>query len=350
MNYESIKKPNIKKKKSMQHIHFAIIAKTGELVSIESVKSGLACECICAACGRLMEARKGNVRRHHFAHVSNYDCLYGYEISIYKAFYSILTEMKSLLLPAAVLQFNSNKKDEIVKHEVLQLFTDVTFNCYEDIYPPILICYVDEKKLQLILDFDNYYSSEDLQAFKQIAKDNDISSLIIHISEVNNLNTLDELKPYITANPYSKEWIYNRVIEDYGIKYKSIAVKPAEFMGGHICFAQKNKYKNVYSARWDDCIKCQYCYDIHSKSFCLAHSYINHVEDFKKPLTELKKTFDELNNIEPLLEISHYKCPICGANLRRIKGKNGVFAGCSSFPQCKKTFSVEPTTEQIIID
>lgn len=37
-------------------------------VSIEDVESGLACECTCPDCGEQLEARKGNVYQHHFAH------------------------------------------------------------------------------------------------------------------------------------------------------------------------------------------------------------------------------------------------------------------------------------------
>lgn len=39
-----------------------------QLVSIDDVESGLACECICPHCGCQLEAKKGEVRIHHFAH------------------------------------------------------------------------------------------------------------------------------------------------------------------------------------------------------------------------------------------------------------------------------------------
>ena len=65
MSEEVLKKINIKKRKTARHIQFAVVANTGDLVSIASVPSGLACGCICAACGKQMEARKGNIRRHY---------------------------------------------------------------------------------------------------------------------------------------------------------------------------------------------------------------------------------------------------------------------------------------------
>lgn len=33
-----------------------------------------------------------------------------------------------------------------------------------------------------------------------------------------------------------------------------------------------------------------------------------------------------------------HACPSCGSNLRKIKGKDGFFWGCSGYPECKKTF------------
>lgn len=347
---DTLKKTNIKKKKSARHIHFAIVSDTGELVSIEAVQSGLACGCICAACSKPMEARKGDIRRHHFAHVSNYDCLYGFEISVYKAFFTILREYKTLFLPDAVLKFHSNKESEVVKPAFQLTLTDVSYECDDGQYPPTLLCHVGEYRLQVVLDFDNYYNQEDLDCLKLAAKDNETSLLLIHIAEVENLTTLDKLVPYASEKPESKEWIYNRVIEDYDAKYKEAAIRPADFFGGTLCLAQKNRYKNVYSARWEDCVECQYCYDIHSDNLCLAHNYINHFGDFKIPLSERKGTFEVLNRIEPIKKISDYKCPVCGAPLKRLNGSNGVFASCSNYPKCKKTFSVEPTTEQLVIN
>lgn len=62
------------KKRSASHIYFGVNKLTGELKHISEVPSGQKCNCICAACLQPFEARKGTRRRHHFAHVSNYEC------------------------------------------------------------------------------------------------------------------------------------------------------------------------------------------------------------------------------------------------------------------------------------
>lgn len=72
------------KKRSASHIYFGVNKLTGELKHISEVPSGQKCNCICAACLQPFEARKGTRRRHHFAHVSNYECMYASEVAIYK--------------------------------------------------------------------------------------------------------------------------------------------------------------------------------------------------------------------------------------------------------------------------
>lgn len=52
----------------------------GQLVMIEDVESGLACGCVCPACGTQLVARKGQIRLHHFAHHSAKPCEYGAEM------------------------------------------------------------------------------------------------------------------------------------------------------------------------------------------------------------------------------------------------------------------------------
>ena len=72
MSAEAKKVPvSIKKKKSNQPIYFGVDPTTGEVLSIDKVERGLACGCVCPACGTRLEARKGEIVRHHFAHETN---------------------------------------------------------------------------------------------------------------------------------------------------------------------------------------------------------------------------------------------------------------------------------------
>ena len=94
------------KKRSASHIYFGVHSESGEIMHISKVPSGQKCNCVCAACGQPFEARKGSIRRHHFAHVSNYECMYASEVAIYKALAAELEKTDSFLLPPVMLHLS----------------------------------------------------------------------------------------------------------------------------------------------------------------------------------------------------------------------------------------------------
>lgn len=70
-------------------------AADGRLLHINDVPSGLACDCACPGCGRLMVAKKGDVQTHHFAHHAQQDgrsCVSAGETALHKFAKRILDE------------------------------------------------------------------------------------------------------------------------------------------------------------------------------------------------------------------------------------------------------------------
>lgn len=49
---------------------FVALDPNGRLITIENAHRGIACNCTCVSCGEPVMARKGLIREHHFAHVS----------------------------------------------------------------------------------------------------------------------------------------------------------------------------------------------------------------------------------------------------------------------------------------
>ena len=344
---QQIRRVNIKKKKN-RSLYFGVAVDTGELLSIEAVPRGLSCKCICPACGTRLEARKGEKKAHHFAHETNNECHYGPELSIYKAFFDFLQKNLRFYLPEAILEFNSYKKPETVREGCLQNLTEVELINDPGKYPPMLLCFAGPNRFQVILNIEHYYNKSDYKALAAAGKEAKAAVVVVNIESIDSITSTTALSKYI-MEPGNKSWIYNRVVEEWDKKFRAAAVKPVEFESGHLCLAQKHQFKNVYSARWEDCVHCQYCYDCHAEAFCLAHSYIDHIDDFRKPLETRKKAFETANHIKPIKKISEYQCPQCGAPLRRRSGPNGVFAGCSRYPACKGSRQVEQCTEQVII-
>ena len=58
--------------------------KNGQIVEINEVEKGLACNCICPSCGSPLIARKGQKKIHHFAHYKA-DCKAALETAIHLA-------------------------------------------------------------------------------------------------------------------------------------------------------------------------------------------------------------------------------------------------------------------------
>lgn len=71
-----------------------------ELVHIDDVARGLACLCECAACGRTLVAKKGELVSHHFAHdADDVDCNPAPESLIHAYAKQQIAKMRTLFLP-----------------------------------------------------------------------------------------------------------------------------------------------------------------------------------------------------------------------------------------------------------
>jgi hypothetical protein len=71
----------------------------GELVSAKDVPRGLACGCICPACGSQLVARQGSCRAAHFAHHKRKDCGGWLETVLHQRAKALLLEEKKLMVP-----------------------------------------------------------------------------------------------------------------------------------------------------------------------------------------------------------------------------------------------------------
>lgn len=84
-------------------LDFAIDEKTGSLVDIRQVDSGMRCGCICPQCRRRLVARKGPRNRHHFSHHPKDQrtslCSGGAETGLHIAAKQIIARWKSAMTP-----------------------------------------------------------------------------------------------------------------------------------------------------------------------------------------------------------------------------------------------------------
>lgn len=120
---------------------------------------------------------RGSIRRHHFAHVSNYECMYASEVAIYKALAAELEKTDCLTLPPVMLRFPAWSKDELLQNVKTVRVDSVEFKCEPLAYPPLLTIKAQGSCLRILLDFNHYYDSEDLASLATEAKNDGYSLL-----------------------------------------------------------------------------------------------------------------------------------------------------------------------------
>jgi hypothetical protein len=74
----------------------------GQLQFIRDVDSGLACNCVCAGCGKRLVAKKGRIREHHFAHHEVTYCRGAAESALHLLAKELLAELETFEIPPYV--------------------------------------------------------------------------------------------------------------------------------------------------------------------------------------------------------------------------------------------------------
>lgn len=260
------------KKKSAHNIYYGIEQKTGSLKHISEVPSGMECACNCTACGTALEARKGKIRRHHFAHVSNYDCMYADEIAIYKACAEIISKTASFYLPPIYLYLNSIREPELLKCAQYITLDNVTFSCEAGQYPPKLIIVTRSSQLRLLLEFGIYYSEDDLLTFAKEGRTYNYSVLLCHFPNVKEEEffTPTHLTEIWTDGKLGQSWIRSTLEDKRREYYLSMAATPKKWGSGYECPIHIGWYKGKYSARWINCAYCEYNLAKSPNCLCLA--------------------------------------------------------------------------------
>jgi len=282
------------KKRSASHIYFGVNKDSGALQHISQVASGAKCNCKCALCGESFEARKGSQRKHHFAHVSNYECMYAGEVAVYMGFADALRKQNVIRLPPITLDFPAWTKPEIIQQERTMTIKDVSYRCKELAYPPMLLITTGGSLLRIILDFGHYYDEEDKVLLAAEAKREGYALMMYHLPKIDDDSfSPEQLSKIVTAGDQAY-WVFSRLEEKWRDRYHSIAITPPEYGSGYICPISIGKYKGKYSARYEDCAYCRFNLAKAPGCLCLAAAGIQSKDDFKKTETERKAAIEEI--------------------------------------------------------
>lgn len=229
-------------------------------------------------------ARKGKVRRAHFAHVSNYECMYASEVALYKAVADMFSQARTVYLPAIELKFPTwSKPDELTPARQADI-ENVEFSCEAKQYPPDLFLRVDGNRLRIIIDFDEYYTQEELAQLRS-----DCSMLVYAFPSPQNHEffTPDNLHRTLTCENDCVRWEYSLLVERWKKRFRQKAVTPPPHGTGYECPIHIGKYKGRYSARWNDCVYCEFNVAESQDCLCLGHLGICSADDFRADPAQL---------------------------------------------------------------
>ena len=233
--------------------------KNGELVSVEDVVSGLACECRCPSCGTTLVARKGKIREHHFAHHGATDCTHGCESALHLMAKHILESRKKVFVPGESDRDTGETKHystvELESHEYASFIPDVLMRNEDQVLcVEILVTHaVDEEKEQRITKA------------KLPTIEIDLSSLVEDFDEKSVTDIL--------LSGRETKWIYNPILDEQKKKQRQINeicdYFPAASLGRHAewynCPLHKRRVSLMYGA--DSCHECWYFNHRSSLSF-----------------------------------------------------------------------------------
>ena len=326
--------------------------KDGEIVSIEDVKSGLTCGCICPACGDPLVAKKGEKMMHHFAHHAGHTCEFGYESSLHLAAKNILSKAKKIVLPAVYLAFPESCKEAQLISESKEIKIDKVEleKRYSDIVPDIVI-YSGGKQLFVEIYVTHRIDDEKLNKLRKA----NISTIEIDLSDKRETISTEELTNLLLNNSEEKKWIYNAISNKYLQKFYNVAdkrnafSKDSEFYVVNCPIKQRIWRRKAY-ASITDCFECNYCIYISYETevvqyiLCSGKLRVATIDDFNVP--EKKRIQDSDSILSDIRESAVFSghCPYCGGDLRKRHGTYGDFLGCSNYPHCEFKVGCDPDT------
>ena len=274
----------------MPKLTYAI--KNNSLVHVSSVPSGLACECTCPSCGGQLVAKKGISQIHHFAHYDVEECKAGYETSLHLLAKSIISEYKTVLIPAVYL-VGSDPRWKIA-HEKHVLFDEVVLEISQGNMIPDIIGSIGDK--QLYIEIRVSHAVDEVKKTKIIERG--VSCVEIDLSGYDGEINRETLANYLMSDSSRSKWIFNAHSNQY---QKALALFQREINLLHRGFALHAETCPIPARTWngiayanfnEDCAYCPFLRDYkttdqdhsnyYGSIFCSGESKVGCFEDLKQ--------------------------------------------------------------------
>ncbi len=204
--------------------------KDGVLVHIQDIQErGLACNCICSACGAMLVARKGNKKNHHFAHYKSPECKHAVQTALHLAAKEIIAQEQKFTIP----EFSKVTNEEEFFEDIdiyldlpnkVQLISEKTYDVHNvylekkvSDFVPDIILEIGQRKLLVEIAVTHFI---DENKYKKIVAEG-ISVIEIDLSEFKDDFELEMLKDLVVTGVKYKRWIYNPIGDKEWDKWKA---------------------------------------------------------------------------------------------------------------------------------
>lgn len=197
--------------------------KDGKEFHISKVESGLACGCVCLACGEKLVAKKGKSGKpqDHFAHHNKDNCSYGYETALHYEAKEILEKEKKIFLPYRSKRIQTsdlngllyweftNYRLGVIKDRVFYLTNITSEKKLHNIIPDIK-AQINGREILIEIAVTHKVDEEKRLKLDKIKT----PTIEINLSGLKDNFTDTELYLNVIEKTKNKEWIYNKKDEN----------------------------------------------------------------------------------------------------------------------------------------
>lgn len=207
---------------------------SGRMVSVGSVERGLACNCRCPKCKQPVIAKKGEVRKDHFAHQGEYasgqphQCTGYFMTAIHRLAEQIISEEKAVMLPE-YFEIPA-KRQSFVKVEIEQR------SDRGDLQPDIVG--ITEDGQRILIEIRNTHETDDNKRDKII--ESEFCCLEIDVKD----REPEELMKFLLDMTENRKWINN---PEYDQELEKLLNSQIEELNLH------TKYNQVSSSKCYSC-------------------------------------------------------------------------------------------------
>jgi hypothetical protein len=260
----------------------------GHLCHVEDVPQGASCGCTCPGCDSPLIARKGRRVVHHFAHAST-DCGRAVETALHRAAKEAIEASGELLLPAVVLDFDSNKQPWTIAEPKLVRPDSIRLESRVGGTVPDLVLTIGGRELLVELFVTHAVDYAKLAKIREL----NLSVLEISIGHLSRALPFAELRAAVVYDAENREWLFNAATFRLRGMLQKVARELPHIQRGfaihvdHCPIAARVWRGKAYANVIDDCANCEFCFNVgldeseEGTVLCLGHSKISSYADWR---------------------------------------------------------------------